>query len=99
MTKVQVAGLPAYVQAYIMDILRAYKAVHVTYENGQYSVSTAIGIKSGYADDHRYVGVVYADDVYTRDELLQNYIDSFGDYPIWYDGKRDYAAIRAKFAE
>lgn len=97
MTKAQVMEFPANVQESIMETLKAYNQVHVSYEDGNYRVSTAIGIKASYGQDHRYVGTVYSTDVYTLEERTENYIECFHDYPIWYEGKRDYVALKARF--
>ncbi len=97
MTKAQVMELPADVQMAIMDTLKAFKQVYVSYENGSYNVSTAVGVKATYGQDHRFVGTVYAADVYTLEERTENYIECFHDYPIWYKGKRDYMALKARF--
>jgi hypothetical protein len=97
MTKAQVMELPADVQMAIMDTLKAFKQVYVSYENGSYNASTAVGVKATYQQDHKFVGIVYADNMYTIEERTENYIECFHDYPIWYKGERDYMALKARF--
>ena len=87
--------LPLEVQEQCKDTLKVYDSVNVIFEYGQYKVSTMIGITATYADDHEYIGNVYADDIFTKDERTINYIETFHDYPIWYNGKRDYRMLNA----
>ena len=86
--------LPLNVQQDIKDVLRAYDVVHVTFSNGEYHVSTGTAILAEYPADHRFVGDVSKDDVYTENEQVANYVESFCDYPVYYKGKRDYEMLR-----
>lgn len=78
----------------IKSTLKAYDKVHVTYEYGKYHFSTFVGLTASYADDHRFCGTVYADDIFTPEECIINYVEAFHDYPIGYHGKRDYKMLR-----
>ena len=82
--------LPADVQAEVKRVLRAYDECPVTYEYGRYDVGGGICIKKNYAPDHEFVGVYYADDVFTEEERIINYAESFHEYSPLYKGKRDY---------
>lgn len=86
--------LPVEVQAEIKDTLTAYNDVSVVYENGGYHVVAAIGIKSEYAPDHKFIGTYTADEIYTEDEQIINYVKNFHYYPINYHGKRDYKWLK-----
>lgn len=87
--------LPVDVQNEIKDTLTAYNDVSVVYENGEYRVLAAIGIKSEYAADHKFIGTYKADEIYTEDERIINYIKNFRCYPINYHGKRDYKWLKS----
>lgn len=92
-SKEMLATLPQEVQERVRQVLKAYDQVNIVYEYGKYNVSTMIGITATYAEDHKYIGNVYADDIYTEDERMINYIESFHDYPIQYKGRRDYRML------
>lgn len=82
--------LPADVQADVKRVLRVYDECPVTYEYGRYNVGGGICIKKNYAPDHEFIGVYYADDVFTEEERIINYAESFHEYSPLYKGKRDY---------
>ena len=75
-------------QEQIKDTLQAYDEVTVYYENGAYHFGNVI--KSHYADDKEFIGVYYADEVFTPEEKICNYISCFHSFPITYKGHRDY---------
>ena len=80
--------LPIEEQNKIKGWLRAYDEVVVFFENGQYQYGVCL--KSHYAPDHEYIGTYRADEVYTEDERIENYINEFHSYPSNYKGNRDY---------
>ena len=82
--------LPVDVQAEVKRVLHAYDECPVTYEYGRYDVGGGICIKKNYAPDHEFIGVYYADDVFTEEERIINYAESFHEYSPLYKGKRDY---------
>ena len=86
--------LPVDVQAEVKRVLRAYDECPVTYEYGRYNVGGGICIKKNYAPDHESIGVYYAGDVFTEEERIINYAESFHEYSPLYKGKRDYAMWR-----
>lgn len=86
--------LPKAVQEDIKRALKAYDRVYVIYENGDYHVSVAIGLKAQYAPDHKVIGEYKADEIYTEDEKMINYIETFHEYPHNYKGKRDYRMLK-----
>ena len=84
--------LPVEVQNKIKDTLKAYDSVFVSYENGEYHFG--ICIKRIYAADHKVIGEFYAKDIYSEEERILNYVDTFHAYPIQYKGKRDYTILK-----
>lgn len=98
-SKEQLSKLPVEVQEKVKSTLRVYSECNVTFEYGRYWVCAGVCIKSEYGADHEFIGVAYADDIYTLEERTQNYIEAFHSYPSWYTGKRDYVALREKYGE
>lgn len=98
-SKTELQSFPKNVQNDTMNALKAYNEVTISYEYGKYSVWSGSCIKACYGADHKVFGIVRAIDVYTEDERTQNYMECFRDYPIWYKGKRDYQALKAKYGE
>lgn len=82
--------LPSEVIEKVKSILRAYDEVNVIFEYGEYHVSAGLCIKATYGADHEFIGTYKAKEVYTEEERILNYINSFQDYPIEYKGKRNY---------
>jgi len=88
--------LPQDVQDKVKSILRCYDAVHINFEYGKYEVTTSVCIKATYGPDHKVIGTMYKNDIYTPTEQMENYINSFRDYPIEYKGNKDYVGILKK---
>ena len=84
--------LPTDVQDRIIDTLKAYDEITVSYEYGMYHFGVCI--KSHYAPDHRVIGTFHADDIFTPEERMLNYMESFHEYPPRYTGKRDWKMIQ-----
>jgi hypothetical protein len=97
LNKDNLKDFPQDVQTKVLDILKAYNKVTVSYEYGVYNVSTGSCIKAVYGEDHEVYGDFHAEDIYTIEERTENYIESFHEYPIWYKGKRDYQALKERF--
>ena len=87
--------LPISVQLSVKDTLKYFHTCYVTFENGDYHVSSAIGIYATYAPDHKYIGEYTDVDIFTPDELIINYVEGFHAYPIEYKGERDYRWINS----
>lgn len=83
-------ALPLSVREDAKDTLRAFNEVHITFSNGEYHVSTGIALLGRYPEDYKVIGDVSRDDIYTADEQIVNYIESFHNYPHNYKGSRDY---------
>lgn len=86
-------SLPVEIQADIKRTLRAYDKCNVYYEYGEYHVSTAYFLSAEYAPDFRTIGEFTAKELFTPEERMINYIESFHEYPIGYKGKRDYKML------
>ena len=85
--------LPEEVQEQVKEILKAYNSTSVTFENGKYHFG-GYCLKNTYASDYEFVGDYKADDIFTKEERIINYVESFHSYPIDYKGKRDYKWIK-----
>ena len=86
--------LPAEVQEMVKSNLHVYDQTHVSFEYGKYHVSPNVCLKAEYGEDHREIGTYRADEIFTEEERIENYINAFGEYPIEYKGKRDYEMMR-----
>lgn len=86
--------LPVGIQENVKSTLKAYNRVNVTFENGEYGLSAGVMLKQNYAPDYKVLGWIHADDVYTKEEQIENYINEFFSYPTNYKGKRDYDITR-----
>ena len=93
MNKNEFAKLPIKVQEEVKRMLKVYDDTDIWYENGQYSYFNCI--KAHYAPDHKYIGYVSKDDIYSEDEQIINYVEAFHAFPSNYKGQRDYAMINA----
>lgn len=87
-------ALPDEVKTEIRGTCKVYDRAFVTYYYGTYHVSAGYGICSKYPADHRSVGVYFAEDIYTEEERMVNYIECFHDFPHNYKGRRDYGILR-----
>lgn len=87
--------LPLDVQNKAKQTLKSFDKVNVIFEYGEYHVSAGLAIKDHYADDHEYIGCYKADEVFTPEERIINYVESFHSYPIQYKGKKDYGMINS----
>lgn len=82
--------LPSEVIEKVKNTLRAYDKCYVNYYGGAYHVSVGVSIKASYEPDEETIGTYFAKEVFTEEERILNYINSFQDYPIEYKGKRNY---------
>jgi hypothetical protein len=86
--------LPQEVQNDCKATLKAFSEVHVVFENGKYDVSPNVSIKAQYAPDHKFIGTLLAEEIFTKEERMVNYIEEFHDYPAGYKGVRDYRMLK-----
>lgn len=94
----------AEVQEEIIKTLKAFDECHVERRGKKYVVCTGWCLKAVYGDEE-VLDTFKADEIFTEDEKILNYMESFHDYKITYKGKRDYKMIQeikgnwdAKFA-
>ena len=85
-------NLPVDVQETIKGYLKAFNKVDVYYENGEYHFGLVI--KSHYAPDHQFIGEYFAEDIYSPEERILNYVNEFHAFPIDYKGVRDYSILK-----
>lgn len=95
MTREQFNQLPNEVKDKATNILKAYDKVYIDYENGEYKVSVGIALTTTYAPDHKVIGTINKEDIFTEDEMMINYMESFHEYPANYKGKRDYQMLNS----
>ena len=77
----------------VKETLKAYDEVHITYQYGEYHFSTGVALTATYAPDFKAVGSVYADDIFTEEERILNYMESFHEYSPLYKGRRNYRML------
>lgn len=87
--------LPIEIREKVKSVLKAYDEVHVIFEYGEYHVSAGISLKAVYADDHKFIGTYKANEIFTPEERIINYVEAFHEYPIQYKGKRDYVWLKS----
>ena len=85
-------NLPVDVQETIKDYLKAFNKVYVYYGNGEYRFSFVL--KDYYAPGYRFIGEYYAEDIYSLEERILNYVNEYRSYPIEYKGVRDYSIFK-----
>lgn len=84
--------LPQLVQEEIKSTLSAYSECTVSKKaNGEYKVATCTVLHNGAYD--QFIGKIHKDDIFTQEEQMVNYVNSFRDYPTGYKGKRDYSTM------
>lgn len=94
MNRTDINQLPQEVQNRIKSTLHVYDKAYVVYENGEYHVSSGVCLKAEYAADHKVIGTYTAEEIFTENERIENYINAFNEYPVNYKGKRDYKMLR-----
>jgi hypothetical protein len=82
--------LPLEVQNKAKQVLKAYDNVNVVFEDGIYNVSPNSCLKATYSADHKVIGRFNKNEIFTEDEQIVNYIESFHSYPTNFKGKRNY---------
>lgn len=80
---VPLEALPEETQTKAKNILKAFNEVSVTYERRQFTVSAGIGVYANYANDHMVCGRYKQEEIYTKEERRQNFIEEFGYAPCY----------------
>lgn len=86
--------LPEEVQKQIKEILKVYPRTSVTFENGEYHFGGDC-LKATYASDYEVIGEYKADEIFTEEENIINYVEAFHEYPAEYKGERDYKWLKS----
>lgn len=92
LTREDISNLPYEVKTKVINTLKVYDEVTISYEDGLYNLGTCI--KANYSTDHEVIGTIYASDYFTEKERIENYINEFYAYPTNYKGKRDFTLLR-----
>ena len=82
--------LPLDVQNEVKNSLRVYNICTVYFERGSYRVTSSTVVRKTYAEDYKVIGICNAEDIYSPEERILNYVEEFHSYPVEYKGKRDY---------
>lgn len=88
-------NLPEAVQNEVKDTLKAFRRVEVSFYNGEYHVETGSFLLANYPADFKAIGTFTDSEIFTEDERILNYINSFHEYPVQYEGRRDYRWLKA----
>ena len=80
LSKEELEMLPKAIVEEVKNTLKAFSETNITYENGKYKELPAVGIYSTYAKDHKFIGTVRQEDIYTLEERIKNYEDTFKSY-------------------
>lgn len=92
MTNVKLTKYSEKVQEEIKDTLKIFNECHVERHGKEYKVCTGWCLKATYGDEE-VLDTFTADEIFTEDERILNYIESFHSYPITYRGERNYKMI------
>lgn len=79
-SKEELEKLPTEVVVLVKEHLKCFDQITITYENGKYDYGNCI--KAHYAPDHKFIGTVYVEDIYSGEERNNNFKEAFG-YARW----------------
>lgn len=74
----ELENLPKELVEDVKKTLKCYDETYITFDYGEYKEMPAIGIYGKYAPDHKFIGTVRAEDIYTLEERIENYESEFG---------------------
>lgn len=90
LTKEQLVALvPAEIAENVMETLKVFNEVYITFKRGEWKLSTAICINNERALDKQFY-VVNSKDIYSEKERALNYINEHREYPSCGFITRDY---------
>lgn len=81
--ELELKDYPNEVREEIIDTLKVYDKVYVTYEGVEYKISSGFGIRGSYPRDYFICGEYSASEVFTKQERTENFIEKFGYKPPW----------------
>lgn len=88
-------SLPEQVQRQVSKALKGWREVDIWFENGKHHVSSGTCVKEKHADDYKVIGILTNDDIYTAEEQILYYAETFRTYPRSYHGRRDMELLSA----
>lgn len=95
LTKEQLIALvPAEIAKNAMETLKAFDEVYITFERGEWKLSTAICIGNEQASDKQFY-VVNSKNIYSEKERALNHINEHREYPHYGFIVRDYEDFNA----
>lgn len=95
LTKEDIERLPVETKNDVYETLKSYNEANIIFEDGKYKVTTWTGVYSTYSKDFKFVGVITKDVLYSIEEQIINYMESFHEYHPLYKGKRNYEMLRS----
>lgn len=81
-TKEELNKLPATIVEKVKNTLKAFNECSIEYEHGEYHTTSAC-LRSYYADDYKFIGTAYQEDIYTIEERIENYRNEFHCEPYY----------------
>lgn len=78
----------------VRNTLCVFDEVTVSYGNGEYHCTPSNAVLGWYPDDFKVIGKIYKEDIFTPEEIIENFINNFYSYPPQYKGERDYNVLR-----
>jgi len=91
LTRTEVENMPKEIREEVLEMLTAYDECDIWFEDGKYNTITVL--KANYSKDHKYIGHVEANDIYTETEQIENYINNFISFPTNYKGEKNYTEL------
>ena len=85
LTKEDIERLPLETKNDVYETLKSYNEANIIFEDGKYKVTTWTGVYSTYSKDV----------LYSIEEQIINYMESFHEYHPLYKGKRNYEMLRS----
>lgn len=64
--------IPEELKHQVLDILTAFDSVIIDFENGKYKIGSC-ALRDKYPADFRQVGTIHNYEVYTKEEMIENY--------------------------
>ncbi len=80
----QLNKLPLNVVSQVKDKLTLYSQVYIFFQNGNYEVSINTYISDIYAEDYQFIGIVYEEDIFTKEQINQQHKDLANNKPLYW---------------
>lgn len=77
----------------VKSTLKAYDKCNVIYQNGKYNVRVGYSLTKEYAEDFKFIGEFVKEEVFSENEIIENYINEFNCYPANYKGAKSYTLV------